>query len=347
MPERVSEENLQFLKSEYQNAVGMFERFCSELITQLNELLRIESVIPALPIQHRVKSWESIETKCGRYGNVPSNLAGIPDIAGLRIVLLFERDLNVVTRIIEKNLQVLHKEDTRERLGIGEFGYGSIHYEVTPPGRWLEVPTLKGLKGLKGEIQVRTASQHIWATASHILQYKRESDVPPPLRRAINRAAALLEIVDLEFERVLSERDHYIVSGPLAGDQVLNTDSLKLLLNDLWPLDNRKDDDPYSELLEDLRKFDVKTSTSLRTLINKHHEAAIAEERGIVADRQKALAEGKELIGTTEERVKKGVYFTHVGLTRNVLGNEFGDDFSVYMSKAYQKRHARAEKKSR
>lgn len=91
MPERVRAEDLNYLRCEYQKAVGIFERFCSELVTQLNELLRVESVIPALPIQYRVKSWESIEKKCERYGYVASNLNDIPDIAGLRIVLLFER----------------------------------------------------------------------------------------------------------------------------------------------------------------------------------------------------------------------------------------------------------------
>lgn len=60
------------------------------------------------------------------------------------------------------------------------------------------------MSGLKAEVQVRTVTQHVWAAASHVLQYKQEASVPLPVRRSIYRVSALLETVDLEFERVLS-----------------------------------------------------------------------------------------------------------------------------------------------
>jgi ppGpp synthetase/RelA/SpoT-type nucleotidyltranferase len=66
------------------------------------------------------------------------------------------------------------------------------------------------------ELQLRTLAQHIWAVASHKLQYKREASVPVPIRRSINRVSALLEMVDLEFDRVLLEREQYV---PATRDQ--------------------------------------------------------------------------------------------------------------------------------
>ena len=78
------------------------------------------------------------------------------------------------------------------------------------PDDWLNVPTFREFKGLRAELQIRTLAQQLWAAASHKLQYKRESSVPYPIRRSIHRVAALLETVDLELERVLSERDPHL-----------------------------------------------------------------------------------------------------------------------------------------
>jgi hypothetical protein len=52
---------------------------------------------------------------------------------------------------------------------------------------------------LKAEIQIRTVLQHAWAAISHKLQYKREDDVPAPLRRKLFRLSALFELADDEF----------------------------------------------------------------------------------------------------------------------------------------------------
>jgi putative GTP pyrophosphokinase len=57
-------------------------------------------------------------------------------------------------------------------------------------------------KDLFAEIQVRTVVQHAWATVSHSLQYKREADVPIPLRRRLARVSALLELADMEFSAI-------------------------------------------------------------------------------------------------------------------------------------------------
>ena len=92
----------------------------------------------------------------------------------------------------------------------GQFGYQSWHYVIAFPEKWLSVPSLCDFRGLRAELQLRTIAQHLWAAASHKLQYKAESSVPLPIRRSIHRVSALLETVDLEFDRVLQEREDYL-----------------------------------------------------------------------------------------------------------------------------------------
>src|ERR1700690_3888715 len=96
---------------------------------------------------------------------------------------------------------------------------------------------MAGLANLRAEIQVRTTAQHIWAEASQTLLYKNEKAVPQTLKRAIYRVSALLETVDLEFERVLSDRDDYKaeVAQTALAEETLDVDTLQQVLGESWP----------------------------------------------------------------------------------------------------------------
>lgn len=332
--------SIEELQKEYQEKRGLYEELCEQLATQISELLREARITTASPIEHRVKSWESIVHKIERNQIKPKDLGDIRDVAGLRMVAVFQRDLATMTDIIEKHFQVLHKEDTMGRLDENQFGYGSIHYELNAPPEWFKVPTLKKLQGLCAEIQVRTGSQHIWAAASHLLQYKREAHVPVPLRRSINRVAALLETVDLEFERVLVERGHYVEQIDREEEhELLNTESLRRVLDKGFPDENRAEDESYGKLVDDFTEFKVKTTTELKTLIEKHKKAVERVEASKVAKYRKLLAAGKHISDESKDRVRRGVFLTHMGLARHLLRAEFGDAaFEQYFS---QKSRAR------
>jgi len=201
---------LEDLKISYETDKSLYDLLCEEVEKQLNFLFNQGEIVLATPITSRVKTWSSISKKCERYKIQPASIREINDVAGMRVISLFQRDIIKICTIIKDNFIVLREENTSERLQENQFGYGSVHFEVTPKSEWVQVPTLKRLDGLSLEIQVRTVAQHIWAAASHKLQYKQENNIPVPLIRSINRTAALLEMVDLEFERLLGERDSYI-----------------------------------------------------------------------------------------------------------------------------------------
>jgi putative GTP pyrophosphokinase len=320
---------LKTLENEYETDVIRFNNLCDEIVKQVDQLLRDARINLASPIESRVKTWASIVDKIQRNQTQPKALAELRDVAGIRIIALFRRDLEPIQKIIEGNFKVLHKEDTFTRLKEDQFGYGSIHYEVHPPGEWLKIPTLKKLDGLRAEIQVRTGSQHIWAAASHVLQYMKVTHVPVPVRRTINRVAALLETIDLEFERVLVEREEYSLQIDKGKDDIsLNTESLKRLLDAILPEKNRDDDEgeDYANLLDELLHFKVETTSELRRIIEKHLKSAMTQEKQNVKRSMEEIRSGQGTSGTSVERTQRGVYFTHSGLVRIILGFELGDE---------------------
>jgi putative GTP pyrophosphokinase len=153
--------NVDVLKAEYEQKESLYNKFCREMEVQLSELLRLNGIALAFPIEKRVKSWESISQKCERDNITPMTLREIGDIAGLRVIILFKRDQERVCEIIQQHFDVLEVEDTTNRLSADQFGYGSVHLQVRPKAEWLVLPTLSELQGLHAEIQVRTASQHV------------------------------------------------------------------------------------------------------------------------------------------------------------------------------------------
>jgi ppGpp synthetase/RelA/SpoT-type nucleotidyltranferase len=292
-------------------------------VEQLSQLFHTKHVTLGVPMESRVKSLASIQEKIERKAIELKKLVDLDDLVGIRTILLFSRDVAQVHTLIAESLDVVRSENTAERLGEGQFGYQSQHYVVRLPKSWLAIPSLSDLDGLSVEIQVRTLAQHIWAAASHKLQYKHEESVPLPLRRTIHRVSALLETVDLEFERVLEERQQYIKTELNTEEptQPLNVDVLEAILSELLPEKNKAEQEPFADLLENLTRLNIATVQKLRALLGKHREAALKAD----ASQASRRAREQDYKGTTKERIDKGVFFRHVGLVRNMLRREFGN----------------------
>lgn len=273
----------------------------------------------------RVKKWTSIENKLERKNLEIESILLLRDLVGVRAILLFLTDLDKIDELIRSTFEVTSSENTADRLGEAQFGYQSLHYTIKVPLIWLEIPTMADFGDIQAEVQVRTLAQHIWAAASHKLQYKNEASVPPPIRRAINRASALLETIDLEFERILEKRREYrdieIPKGIDAAE--LNVDILESMLRDRFPEANRSDgEENYSELLENLTALSVHTAADFDTILKGKYAATMEEERT-----QLSIVDPETgYIGSSEERHRAGVYFTHVGLARVALAHHFGDE---------------------
>ena len=189
--------DLMVLQTEYERELERLDRFARELRAQLIELFQGAQVVLAVPLESRVKSWPSIAEKAERRGLQLSSILDFHDLVGLRAIFLFKRDLEKAARLVSQTFVVTAREDAGARLADTAFGYQSFHLRITTPPHWASLPSLRGCDGLSAELQLRTLAQHMWAAASHTLQYKKEASVPSAIRRAIYRASALLETVDL------------------------------------------------------------------------------------------------------------------------------------------------------
>lgn len=296
------------LKVSYSKVEPRAKRLKLALSAELDHLLNENGVTLGVPIESRVKEWSSIEEKLVRKSLVLEQVEELDDLVGLRLILLFRKDLKAVDRLLRDFLLVRSAEDTSLRLSDTQFGYQSQHYIIEAPKNWLSIPSWGDLGGIRVEIQVRTMAQHIWAAASHKLQYKREASVPLPLRRSINRASALLETVDIEFDRLLDDRLVYL-KDELKNEtpsSLLNVEILDAILLEIFPSANRTREEDFDELLAELDHFGIKTAGQLRDLLKKHFDSIMAEDA--------KYAKGEDF------------YFQHIGLAREGLRKEFGDN---------------------
>lgn len=117
----------------------------------------------------------------------------IKDLAGVRVVLLFESDLESILKIFNK---ISNKEEVGSRdLVLKEkkfykqsmkdsdnskfpadkkasWGYRSLHLTVKPGLERLKLTEFKNLRDVQCEIQFRTVLAHAWADVNHDLEYK-------------------------------------------------------------------------------------------------------------------------------------------------------------------------------
>jgi len=329
--------NIQALEEKYKELLPLLDSFCMEITHQINRLLEESNITLGFPIQHRLKTWESLSEKIQRIPRL-YNLLEIQDLVGLRIILLFKRDIDKVTQIIHKNFLILREYNTFDRLKEDQFGYASLHLIAKLKEDWLSVPTFTNMRGLIAEIQIRTLAQHIWAESSHKLQYKQEKNIPPTVRRSIYRVSALLETVDLEFERVLEERENYrsqiVGMHPQSDDERLNVDLVETLLDSKLPDTNKSLNEDYGVLLNNLDYFGIKTKQQLSELIEKHLLQIIDVDKNKAEELVKSHNTGQTILPQyTISRARKNVYFSHIGLVRLALRYEYGEKAVEYFEK--------------
>lgn len=312
------------LRREYEGLLGGAEAFSREVVRQLQHLLAKSDVALGFPLESRVKSWLSIEEKLRRKELSLASILDLHDLIGVRVVLLFARDAPLVIEAIKAHFEIFEVEDAGERLGGDRFGYLSTHCIVKLKSEWSKLPTLSGLPEFKVEVQVRTLAQHIWAAASHRFQYKQEQSVPLPIRRAFGRVAALLEMVDLELERVLEERSEYrellfgSSQGSLKHDQ-LDVDVLESVLDEMLPMANKGSEEPYDGMLASLVEKGVTSVGALRQMVKAELPRVLKKEALYVERNRLAIARDQQVTGTSKRRAEQGVYFSHQGLLRGVL----------------------------
>jgi len=153
-------------------------------------------------IQARAKTIASFSEKIIRKDKYIKPLEEVTDLCGARVICHFSSQVIKICEFIRENFEVdeLNSLDVKSRLSVGEFGYRSVHYIVTPrKATILGVNVPRELWSLKAEIQVRTFNEHIWADIFHDRIYKAPIQIPNEWKREAARLAAILENADNSF----------------------------------------------------------------------------------------------------------------------------------------------------
>lgn len=122
-------------------------------------------------------------------------LGDIPDLCGVRIVLLYRSDVEKVEQAIDQEISIVERH-RHDQLGPALFGYRSTHLRVQIDERRAHMREWLDYRGLTAEVQLRTVLEHSWAVIGPKLDYTEEASAPQHIRRELNRIAAIFEIAD-------------------------------------------------------------------------------------------------------------------------------------------------------
>nr|WP_237391917.1 GTP pyrophosphokinase family protein [Paenibacillus dendrobii] len=167
------------------------------------------------PIEHikvRIKEPKSIMNKLERKGfdfTLDNILTHIHDIAGMRIVCAFVRD---IYRLLD---HFSHRDDIRV-IEIKDYianpkpnGYQSLHVIVAVP-----LILFEGTRWMKVEIQMRTLAMDFWASMEHIIYYKYDKQVPNHVVGELKEAAEAADKLDHQMlrlrEEILAQSGDYV-----------------------------------------------------------------------------------------------------------------------------------------
>lgn len=274
----------------YRDAQTQFESLAALVATTLQSMLK-SSHVDFVGVTYRAKSLDSFEEKIQRkkYSN-PAN--EMMDLAGIRVIIFIERDINKVDELIHNSFNV-HTTDSSDKtssLGEDRFGYRSVHFVCDVGSARSALPEFKPFKGMQFEIQVRTVLQHAWAEIEHDRSYKLAGVLPSQLKRRLHLIAGLLELADREFSSLTEEIEKYVLdveektqAGKL--DIEVNSASVEQFLKhrlstvdhskvEFVQLDEKIIDELKSMGINTLEKLDRLLSDDVVAKFSKHHNSA-------------------------------------------------------------------------
>ncbi len=227
----------QMIMDEYIENHASFEKMYDIVLSRINELLK-ENGLLVTAVEARIKEQKSLAGKLELKGSKYASLSDITDILGARIITFYSEEVDKIASLIEQNFEIDWKNsvDKRQSLDPDKFGYMSLHYICRIPKSVYCDEAHPEINEYRFEIQMRTALQHVWATAYHDTGYKSDVEVPREYIRALSRLAGVLEIADQQFSQINVELAEYrrkvraFVKGGKFNDLNLDGDTFKSYL---------------------------------------------------------------------------------------------------------------------
>ena len=183
------------IKEQYDDSINNYITMGKNLEKELEKIL-IDNKIDFLSINSREKKYKAfIEKIDSKKYTCPFNQ--MTDICGVRVICYYLSDMEKISKLIDKEFDVLDAQYMKDRLKTDQFGYLSNQFVIKIKKEWQKVPQWRHFGGLKAEIQVRTVLMHAWGEIEHKLRYKKKGHWPDELERELFRLMALFEIASV------------------------------------------------------------------------------------------------------------------------------------------------------
>lgn len=216
-----------------------------EMVREILNSILITEDIEVHRIQGRIKNREECINKFSRKYKDPLEEKKAPyeikdhisDLIGLRIILLYESDIEKVGSVLAKEFDVIDITNKTQALESRSniFGYKGLHLDIKLSDQRLSMCEYQRFSDLRFEVQVRTIIQDAWSTLDHKIKYKKA--IPLNLERSINSLAALFEIADREFLKIhqviLDEEEKNRAQNEVQSN--INVFSFFHLINEVFP----------------------------------------------------------------------------------------------------------------
>lgn len=188
--------NIDELRSEYNSKIESFKQLIDTVEFFISQEIQ-NNKIKIHSFNHRIKSFDSFVEKIRRK-EVKEPFQEIVDIVGLRIVCLFHSDIKNIGDIVKNNFDIIEEDNKIDNDEVNIFGYMSLHYKAKLKTEQSNT-YYKNFKDIPFEMQIRTIAQDAWASISHYLDYKKESEIPRHLKRDFHALSGLFYIADTHF----------------------------------------------------------------------------------------------------------------------------------------------------
>lgn len=260
----------------------LFDSLSKKVASLIEDILKKNSV-DYHSVSFRAKDVVSLVTKAKnkKYKNPKEE---IQDFAGIRVITFVKSDVVKACNLIKPEFIIDEKNsaDKSVELGDDKVGYRSVHYIAHFNDVRSSLPEYSHFKGKCFEIQIRTILEHAWADISHDRTYKFNNSLPEKndIKRRFALAAASLEMVDREFDRLSNEIEEYskeITNDAEAGNlaHIIDGTSLGIYLqNKFSDLISKGFIEPSfinseKEVITELEKMGITTLKELDILIHE------------------------------------------------------------------------------
>ncbi|WP_404298772.1 GTP pyrophosphokinase family protein [Alicycliphilus denitrificans] len=186
------------------------EQACSYFMALLQSILSRARDIDIAKIDGRVKDRDECVHKFSRKYRTALEESSTPyeirhyitDLIGVRVVCLYEDELEKVAQIVQSHFDVIDVTDKTSAMEGTEasFGYKGLHLDLRLNATQAALPENAAYANQPFELQVRTIIQDAWSVLDHKIKYKKS--IPAQLKRRINVLSALFELADREFRQI-------------------------------------------------------------------------------------------------------------------------------------------------